>query len=239
MLLVSNSDWGQLLDSNNTIYRALNSWQPLILDSKDGGREEGVCVEECEPAGNSPPHWTRQHDNIPSAILSDTRHPSSPIINPGWAPAQVALERRRSHCQLVWHARTPSTPWACEGDSLTLATSHAWRIQQKFRQHSLLRNSLADRLLNTRNKILHTGSRSEPSKYNSQRTSPHKAVAPRWVLLRRIHRSPYPIVANQNFDMIISVIYCDNNKIYDTFNSILWPQIFHSNMWWCSCYAWP
>ncbi len=69
---------------------------------------------------------TWQYDNILSTILSDTRLWSSPIINPGWAPAQVVQEKRPSDCQHVWH--TPSIPqtwrWSCTGDTLTLSTAY-------------------------------------------------------------------------------------------------------------------
>lgn len=69
---------------------------------------------------------TWQYDNILSTILSDTRLWSSPIINPGWAPAQVVQERRPNDCQHVW--QTPSIPqtwrWFCTRDTLTLSTAY-------------------------------------------------------------------------------------------------------------------
>ena len=70
---------------------------------------------------------TWQYDNILSTILSDTRLWSSPIINPGWAPAQVVQERGPTDCQHVW--QTPSIPqtWrrSGTGDTLTLSTAYA------------------------------------------------------------------------------------------------------------------
>lgn len=69
---------------------------------------------------------TWQYDNILSRILSDTRLWSSPIINPGWAPAQVVHEWRPTECQHVW--QTPSISqtwrWSCTGDTLTLSTAY-------------------------------------------------------------------------------------------------------------------
>lgn len=68
---------------------------------------------------------TWQYDNILSPILSDTRLWSSPIINPGWAPAQVVQQRRPTDCQHVW--QTTSIPqtwrWSCTGDTLTLSAA--------------------------------------------------------------------------------------------------------------------
>lgn len=86
---------------------------------------------------------------------------------------------------------------------MTLSISHAWWIQQNFRQHSHLRNSLLERgkRLKTRSFTLDLGfaGSSKPSKCNNQRPSAHEAEAPRWVLLRRVHCSPYPNVCRPQF----------------------------------------
>lgn len=52
-----------------------------------GERERGGGVHTCARILQ-----TCGYGSMTAFILGDTRHPSSPIINPGWAPAQVAAE---------------------------------------------------------------------------------------------------------------------------------------------------
>lgn len=92
--------------------------------------EETKCCRNCGWAGVllllSFMYRTWQYDNILSAILSDTRLWSSPIINPGWAPAQVVQQKKPYDCQHVW--QRPSIPqtwrWSYTGDTLTLSTAY-------------------------------------------------------------------------------------------------------------------
>lgn len=115
---------------NTHFYQPFGSWQLLSSDLEwdDCGREKF-----CRNSGWAGAllllsflYRTWQYDNILSTILSDTRLWSSPIINPGWAPAQVVQERRPTDCQHVW--QTPSIPqtwrWSCTGDTLTLSTAY-------------------------------------------------------------------------------------------------------------------
>lgn len=106
--------WGIITDlpTKHIFYQPFGSWQLNIsnLERDDCGREQ--CCWNSGWAGVllllSFLYRTWQYDNILSTILSDTRLWSSPIINPGWAPAQVVQERRPTDCQHVW--QTPSIP---------------------------------------------------------------------------------------------------------------------------------
>lgn len=118
------------LSTKHTFHQSFGSWRLFSSDLEwdDCGREK--CCRNSGWAGVllllSCLYRTWQYDNILSTILSDTRLWSSPIINPGWAPAQVVQERRPTDCQHVWHA--PSIPqtwrWSCTGDTLTLSTAY-------------------------------------------------------------------------------------------------------------------
>lgn len=100
---------------------------------------------------------TWQRDNILSAILSDTRLWSTPIINPGGAPAQVVQERRPTDCQHFW--QTPSIPqtWRRSGTGDTLTLSTAYTVDSAERQPTNPSVELIIRsLLKTHARTLHT-----------------------------------------------------------------------------------
>lgn len=141
---------GCFIHKTHTFYQLFGSWLLLIstLQWNDFGREKScrnsswtgvLLLLSCL-------YRTWQNDNILSTILSDTRLWSSPIINPGWAPAQVVQERRPTDCQHVW--QTPSIPQNLE---MILHRRHFWHslphtrwTQQSFSQQTHLWNSLLD-----------------------------------------------------------------------------------------------
>lgn len=136
--------------SKHSFYQPYGSWPQLISTWKWVKKKREKRMKHSRKSG-----WagvlfllsflsrTWQYDNILSTILSDIRLWSSPIINPGWAPAQVVQKRRPTDCQHVWQIPPIPQPWrwSCTGDTLTL---HTRRTQQSFSQQTHLWNSLLD-----------------------------------------------------------------------------------------------